>query len=317
MVRWRDILNIDVTTYKSDGGNQLKGFLENVVRRTGPQYLFEGAQELIVSGNELVSNPEHSLSLLVYSGLNPDTVLLGPEYESELVTKARKQKYTPDPNSFFQGSNLVLPRNAALDSQYKSFEHWTGVNEVKHISLWLLAALRSMYGLDLHSSLEVEIPLPGEARPGRLDVVAKWTNKLVCLEAKTSIADAIKDGRFVEQIPKYRKQIVETCHELGLDTLESSVLLAPGGSESDLKCRDSELRASPIGQKFLEVCSKNEIKFITANAVWQMVVCELVAENSPYELTSAIEKLENSTHLLGLTSAGFVSKNSTIEKWVI
>lgn len=317
MVRWRDILNIDVTTYKSDGGNQLKGFLKNVVRRTGPQYLFEGAQELIVSGNELVSNPEHSLSLLVYSGLNPGTVLLGSEYESEIGTKARNQKYAPDPNSFFQGSNLVLPKNVALDSQYKSFEHWTGVNEVKHISLWLLAALRSMYGHDLHSSLEVEIPLPGEARPGRLDVVAKWTNKLVCLEAKTSISDAIKDGRFVEQIPKYRKQIVETCHELGLDTLESSVLLAPGGSESDLKCRDSELRASPIGHKFLEACSKNEIKFITANAVWQMVVCELVEENSPYEFKSAIEKLENSPHLLGLTSAGFVSKNATIEKWVI
>lgn len=316
MASWRDILNINVTTYKSEDGNQLKGFLKNLVRRTGPQYLFDGAQELIVSGDELAANPEHSLSLLVYSGLNPDDVHLGPSFESALVAQAPNQKYTPDPRTFFQGSNLVLPRNSALDAQYKSFDNWTGVNEVKHVSLWLLAALRSIYGLDLPSALEVGIPLPGEARPGRLDVVAKWTNKLVCFEAKTSIADAIEDRRFVEQVPKYRKQIGETCHELGLDHLDSSILLAPGGSESDLSCVDGQLKASPVGDKLLELCSQYGIKFITANAVWQLLVCKLAEENSAYELMTAIDKLDGSPGLLGLTSAGFVTQNSTIEEWV-
>lgn len=316
MTGWRDILNIDVATYKSDGGNQLKGFLENLVHRTGPQYLFDGAQELVVEGNELVANPDHSLSLLVYSGLNRGAVHLGPAFESALGANVPNQKYTPDPATFFQGSNLVLPKNSGLASQFNSFEHWTGVNEVKHISLWLLAALRSMYGVDLASALEVKIPLPGEARPGRLDVVAKWAEKLVCFEAKTSISDAIKDRRFVEQVPKYRTQIVQTCHELGLETIDSSVLLAPGGSESDLKGQDGELKTSPIGRKLLEVCSKYGIKFITANALWQMVVCDLTVENSPYELMTAIDKLENSPNLLGLTSAGFVSQNSTLEIWV-
>lgn len=315
MASWRDTLNIDVTTYKSDAGNQLKGFLENLVRRTGPQYLFDGTQELIVSANELVANPEHTLSLLVYAGLNPDVVHLGPTFESVLGSKTVNQKYTPDPSTFFQGSNLVLPKNSALDSQFKSFEHWTSVNEVKHISLWLLAALRSLYGVDLPSALEVTIPLPGEARPGRLDVVAKWADQLVCFEAKTSIADAIKDRRFEEQVPKYRKQIVETCHELGLSGIISSVLLCPGGSESELKCVDGEIRASPVGQKLLEVCSKYGIKFITANAVWQMVASKLAVENSHYELMTAIAKLKNSPNLLGLTSAGFVLANSTVEKW--
>jgi hypothetical protein len=316
MASWREVLEIDVTTYKSDGGNQLKGFLENLVRRTGPQYLFDGAQELIVSSNALDANPEHSLTLLVYAGLNPDVIKLGTKFESSLGAKEGSQKYMPDPSTFFQGSNLVLPKNSALDSQFKSFEHWTSVNEVKHISLWLLAALRSMYGRDLPSALEVEIPLPGEARPGRLDVVAKRADKLLCFEAKTSISDAIKERRFVEQVPKYRKQIVQTCNELNLDNIVSSVLLAPGGSESDLKCIDGELKPSPIGRKLLAVCSQYGIKFITANAIWQMLACHLAAENSPSELMSAIEKLEKSPNLLGLTSAGFVSEGSIIEKWV-
>ena len=250
MGNWRDVLNIDLAIYKSERGNQLKGFLEDNVRRIRPQFLFDGAQELRVSGNELVANPDHSLGLLVYAGLNPQIVKLGPTFESLLTDAPSSPQYSPDPNSFFQGSNVVLPKNSALNAHFKSFEQWTAVNEVKHVSMWLLAAVRSLYGVNLPSTLEVEIPLPGEARSGRLDVVAKVSDKLICFESKTSISDAVREGRYTEQVPKYRQQILQTCHELGHDSGVESIYMVTGGSESDLKCIDGELKATAIGQKF-------------------------------------------------------------------
>lgn len=312
---WQEVLNLEVDTYQTEAGNQLKGFLSNKVRRSGPQYLFDGAQELTVLANQLVSNPDHSLALLVYAGLHPETVKLGPMFQSVVGSEVHSGTFTPDPGTFFQGSNLVLPKNQALDSRFKSFEQWTGVNEVKHISLWLLAALRSLYGSDLQSALEVEIPLPGEARSGRLDVVAIQSDKLICFEAKTSINDAIKDRRFVEQVPKYKKQILQTCQELGLAELHASVILTTGGSESDLKCVNATLRPTTVGQKLLEVCYQHGIRFITANAVWQILVSKLLPTGQVYDLTSALEILASSNGILGLTSAGFIMQDMSLEPW--
>jgi hypothetical protein len=317
MGAWRKILSIEVTTYKSEGGNQLKGFLANKSLRTGPQYLFDGAKELDVSNNELRANPGHSLALLVYAGLNPNLVKIGASFESVLSEAKVTSKYTLEPNTFFQGTNLVLPRNSALDAQFKSFEHWTSVNEVKHVSIWLLATIRSLYGVQLPSTLEVEIPLPGEARSGRLDVVAKLSDTLLCLEAKTTIADAIKDGRFVEQIPKYRQEIAKTFQDLQHESEDAEVFLVTGGSESDLKCADGVLTVTPIGQRLIDACSQHGIKFVTANAFWQTLAAKLVKEDSSFDLMSALTKMKNSSNFVGLTSAGFVSKNSTVEKWEV
>lgn len=314
---WREVLNIEVVTYQSEGGNQLKGFLGNAVRMSRPRYLFDGAQELSVINDQLVASSEHSLTLLVYAGLQPERVGLGNSFESVLVNEVLDSLPVPNPAQFFQGSNLVLPRNDALDSQYRSFEHWTQVNEVNHVSLWLLAAIRSLFGADLPSALEVEIPLPGEARPGRLDVVARHGNQLVCLEAKTSIADAVKDRRFVEQVPKYRKEILQTCVELGLDEMVPTVLLVTGGSEADLRCSDGSLATTPVGQKLLEICAQHGIKFITANAVWQILAAKLASKGGEWDLSSAIEHLDTSPNLIGLTTAGFVNCEHGLEYWAV
>jgi hypothetical protein len=317
MSNWRDVLNIEVATYLSEGGNQLKGFLDNSVRMTRSRFLFDGAQELSVVNDDLVASPEYSLALLVYAGLHPNSVKLGSSFESLLEGQAPDLLQVPSPVNFFQGNNLVLPKNKALDSHFRSFEHWTQVNEVNHISLWLLAALRSLFGKDLPSTLEVEIPLPGEARPGRLDVLARRGNQLICLEAKTSIGDAVKDRRFVEQVPKYKREILKTCEGLGLDDLAPTVVLATGGSESDLRSTDGLLRPTAVGHKFLTICVENEITFITANAIWQLLAAKLTAKDVRQDLASALEMLEKSPNLIGLTTAGFVNREHGLESWPI
>lgn len=315
MNNWKDVLNIKVATYNSFSGSQLKGFLKDSVKRVRPHFLFEGSIEITVVNESLQSNSDQSLSLLVYSALNPEIVGLGPSFESVLAASDTPIEFNPSPKSFFKGTNLVLPKNSALDSKFISFEEWTSVNEVKHIALWLLAAFRGIYGKDLHSSLEVEIPLPGEDRPGRLDVLARFPQELLCIEAKTSISDAVKDRRFIEQVPKYKKEIDNSCLELGIPVTFSNIFVVVGGSEEDLRCEAGSLESSAIGEKFLEMCSLHKIKFVTANAIWQCLALKLVNESTSHDILTALRTLADSEDFIGLTSAGFISNEGKIALW--
>lgn len=309
MSPWREILNLNVQVYQSIEGSQLRGFLKGQVKKEVPHFLFEGAKELIVSDEVPLANPSYSLSLLVYAGLSPAQVSLGEKFESVLPKSNHHAALLASVETFFRGNSLQLPKNNALDAQFKSFDQWTAVNEVKHISLWLLAALRSLYGQSLPSSLEVEIPLPGEARPGRLDVVAKPSENIICFEAKTSISDAIKDRRFIEQVPKYRGEIALTAEKLGLVSKEPLIYLATGGNETDIKSRDFQVQTTPVGMKLLEICETHNIKFITANAVWQILAMKLVSPEKYLDLETILVRLNETKDFLGLSSGGFIRKD--------
>lgn len=316
MLSWQEVLNLNLQTYASVEGSQLRGFLLDQIKRQGPQYLFDGARELIVVDNHLKSNLGHSLSLLVYAALHPQVISLGSTFQSQLLTSPELANFDPNPETFFKGNNVSLPRNKALDSTFKSFEHWTGVNEVKHVSMWLIAALRGVFGVHLPSALEVEIPLPGEPRPGRLDVVAKLENQILCFEAKTSISDAIKDRRFVEQVPKYKKEIITTASGVGIATDQPLIFLVTGGAEDDLRCRNGVLSPSPVGMKLLEICQRHDIKFVTANAIWQMLATSLVRKDVAVDLLFSLSQLNSRGDYLGLTSAGFITKARSVEQGV-
>ena len=316
MTSWQDVLNLRVEIYKSIGGSQLRGFLLREIRKEVPQFLFDGSKELTVADNKLKSNPGHSLALLVYAALSPEKITLGGNYQSLLSNEIASQTHTPDPSSFFKGSNVQLPRNTALDSAFRSFELWTATNEVKHVSMWLIAAIRGLLGSSIPSALEVEIPLPGEPRPGRLDVVALVNGRVVCFEAKTSISDAIKDRRFVEQVPKYKKEISNTATELGLAGASPLIFLATGGSEEDLRCTNGTLSASPVGEKLIRICERHELKFVTANAIWQILAKSLIQPEGSIDLTSVLSHLDTVESFVGLTSAGFITKAGSVEKGI-
>lgn len=312
MPKWEEVLNLDVEVFQSLNGSQLNGFLAGIVKKVGPQYLFDGAKEIVVDSQEAVANPNYSLSLLVYAALNPSTVSLGPRFESVIPRKENPKELPPLIDKFFGGTNLALPQNSALDSRFRSFDKWTEIDEVKHISLWLLAAVRGFYSNSVRSGLEIKIPIPGESRPGRLDVVALYEQRLICFEAKTSISEAIKDRRFIEQVPKYRKEIKSASATAGLANTDPLIFLATGGSESDLKAKDYKLNPSAVGKKLLEVCDRHHIKFVTANAIWQLLAIRLIAPERAVGLDQLLKTLDETESFLGLTSAGYITQDEHI-----
>lgn len=312
MPRWEEVLSLDVEVFQSVDGSQLNGFLAGIVKKVGPQYLFDGAKEIVVDSHEAVANPNHSLSLLVYAALNPAVVSLGPRFESVIPRKETPQELTPPIDEFFRGTNLTLPQNSALDSRYRSFDKWTETDEVKHLSLWLLAAVRGLYSNSVRSGLEIKVPIPGESRPGRLDVVALREHSLICFEAKTSLSDAIKDRRFIEQVPKYRKEITTALAAAGLENTDSLIFLATGGSENDLKAKDYKLNPSAVGRKLLEVCDRHQIKFVTANSIWQLLATRLLRPERALGLEKVLKTLEETEGFLGLTSAGYITRDEHV-----
>jgi hypothetical protein len=315
MADWRDVLNLNIPIYKSIEGSQLRGFLEGVVKKLSPEYLFDETTEIVVKDDELTHDPERSLALLVYSALSPEVVTLGPNYESRIKPFECRKDRIPSPEDFFKGDSLILPRNKSLDSKFRSFEEWTSVNEVKHVSVWLAAALKGIFGSGLQFSLEVDIPLRGEPRPGRLDVVGLLDNEFICFEAKTTISDAVRDGRFIEQIPKYKREIFKTAKDMKYDNLKPIVLLAIGGNEQDLRADKGVLRTSPLGQRLIEICLRNNIKFITANAVWQILASTLEGRTSGSKFLEGLDLLYGSHELIGLTSAGYIASDGQISPY--
>lgn len=310
---WRNILESTVDVFSHVDGNQLVGLLNAQKEKSKVKYLFPNAHELKVYNDELVANPAESLSLLVYAGMHPDAVSLNSAWGSQLespgvhASAIKKQQ-----RLFFSGTSVVLPISTLISAKYTSFEEWSGSNETEHLSPWLYCAVRSIWGFDVRASLEVEIPLFGERRAGRLDVVALIDDYLLCFESKTSIVDAVRDLRFIEQLPKYKQQIADS---VGL--MRSKVRIRPltylvlGGGEKDLMAENSVLLNSIVGAHFLDLCNRFNVRFLTANAVWQLVAQKILGR-SEGEILKDIERVYSDPQLLGLTSAGYIDSSGKI-----
>jgi hypothetical protein len=310
---WRDILESTVDIFSHVDGSQLVGLLNAQKEKSKVKYLFPNAHELRVDNDELVANPAESLALLIYAGIHPDTVSLNSAWGSQLGRPgAHASEIKKQQKLFFSGTSVVLPISTLIGAKYTSFEEWSGSNETEHLSPWLYCAVRSIWGFDVRASLEVEIPLFGERRAGRLDVVALIDEFLVCFEAKTSIVDAVRDMRFIEQLPKYKQQIAESVGLMGANSgLRPLTYLVLGGGEEDLMAENSVLIDSTIGAHFLDLCKRFDVRFVTANAVWQLVAQKILGRPER-EILMDIEKVYSDPQLLGLTSAGYIDSTGKI-----
>ena len=303
---------IKVKKYKDPNkdGNQLVGFLREDEKRSDNLYLFEDAQEVTCEENQLVCNHNNSLSLLTYAALNRKEIYLGSSFESRIDINQIDSKVIEKSEAFFSGKNIKLPKNTALDSKYRSFEEWSSTKETTHISPWIYAAFQGIFGEETVGTTELHIPLPGEKRPARLDVVTliKSKNCLFIFEAKTSIQSAQEEARFTEQVPRYSQASKETLR--CFPGFSSETILIVGGNENDHLPSSSNGSISPsnAGKDFLKKCSDNNVKFVTANALWQLLVLNIISNGSgDFVLKTFTELSEN---YQGLTSAGFISKSN-------
>jgi hypothetical protein len=84
-----------------------------------------------------------------------------------------------------------------------------------------------------------------------------------------------------------------------------------------LKCVNGSLVTSAIGEKLIRICERHEIKFVTANAIWQILATNLIRPASPIDLVAVLSRLETAENFVGLTSAGYITKDGSVEESVI
>lgn len=190
-----------------------------------------------------------------------------------------------------------------LKHPYMSLEKFTGVDETTNIQPWAAGLLGVMSSDESRVSMEIPVFNTDYDRNGRLDIGIMVDDYFLAIESKISLDDALKDERFIEQHVKYTVEIEKCTHNYTYLTLF-------GGKETDLFPPNSEYCTGKIGDKskrFYEMIGKNEILFITANALW-CLCCKYLEEGSSYCWNNIIIDIFSDPECVGLCSAGKIVK---------
>jgi NAD-dependent dihydropyrimidine dehydrogenase PreA subunit len=186
-------------------------------------------------------------------------------------------------NDPFNGKQLDMPNYTGADRKLKSLSDFTSTKETKHIALWA-TELFNFLSKSENSRMgkEIEIVKSTKPRDGRLDAcIISDDNILVC-ETKVDLDTLLTENRFVVQIPSYKaecQRIIDAHNKKPSPNKKLQIYLLIGGNESDLYPPDSEYCTSNVGekaQKFYSQLVKYDIKFISADALWLMVLYSLL-----------------------------------------
>jgi hypothetical protein len=303
---------IKIHTHQPIESNKLHGLIDGLT--TGYHYdiLGNDFHELDMIEGDLVSNPHASLAIGIYVALDSSkTLSLGDNFETQ-INAPQSTMTLAEVSKFFRGDSYTLPRNLEIGAKFRNFEDWTSVSEEKHLSLWLYALLSYLLPRSIQIGKEVDIPLKGYPRPGRLDACGIYKDKLLNLEAKISIKDAVKDQRYRSQIPEYNRAIATTILKSSRPELMFSNFLVVGASEFDLRVESDTLHSTVLGKEFLKQCRNSEIKFITSNALWCLLMGILAGAYDFEEVRDFLFFSLDDDEILGLTSAGTISNKMQI-----
>lgn len=207
-------------------------------------------------------------------------------------------------------SNLVkMPlAKQTLRNPMPSLCEFTATNETSHIQPWAAGLVNNIGTRKTRVGMEVPVFNEDYDRNGRLDVCAIIGKRLLAIETKTCLDDALKDERFVEQQSKYIDKISEA-------TTDFRYLTLFGGKETDLLPESHPLCSGKSGkktQRFYSIVTKNNIKFLSAPALW-CVACLFIANGEKYAWDTFLFDIFQDNRCLGLLSAGkVVSDNELI-----
>jgi ferredoxin len=170
----------------------------------------------------------------------------------------------------------------SFNTNYKSFEKYTGIKETTNISVWGGNAVRYLFGEDAKIGLEIPLTIGGRDRNGRLDICVLSKNTLIVIEAKIGLKKLIAEGRYEAQILAYDEELT------GLNLEEkykfSSIkLLLIGDDETDLLPQDHEYCSSRVGnlsQIFYKSILKHGIQFISARGLLSLTMSKFIDPNS-------------------------------------
>ena len=208
----------------------------------------------------------------------------------------------------FNGKPISAPKviTDLRKHPYDSLKSFTSTNETSNIQPWAAGLLGKMSSNNSRVSMEIPVFNTDYPRNGRLDIGVMVNNRLLVVESKTSLDDALKDERFLEQQVKYTNEI---------DKITSDYLYLTlfGGEEKDLFPPNSRYCSGKIGgksQRFYEMAVDNNIKFVTANALW-CLCCRYLEVGSEYCWDSILKKIFNDAECIGIISAGKVLNNNS------
>lgn len=239
--------------------------------------------------------------------INPITFFIPSKQKVENFNKEEFLK------NIFSGSIIRLPYFNILDEhieKFSRFEDYTKKDEINNIAIWILAAFQYLSIGSIRTGKELEINQDNNPRDGRLDVAVLKNNRTISIETKTDLKSLLSENRFISQISGYKKE----CLKLNKQYLNSSdvfVLLVIGGEETDLfptghpDC--STGKVGNISKLFYRKIIDNNIKFISANALWSLVAYKFITGNE-LDLLELLFSLMQNKNTLGLLSAGLVVK---------
>ena len=165
----------------------------------------------------------------------------------------------------------------------RSFSEFTSHHETLHISLWGCSVLNFLSSNDTSRiGKEIEILKSNNPRDGRLDICVISGNKIIICESKTNFDYLINENNYRLQVPSYNNECRKLIDEHNAKNKCSKVFqiyLLIGGEETDLLPPDHPMCTSIVGKKakrFYADIIKHNIKFISANALWLMMLRSMV-----------------------------------------
>jgi hypothetical protein len=203
--------------------------------------------------------------------------------------------------------------SSTVNESFSRFENYTKKDEVNNIALWILSSLKYCSVGNIKLGKELEINQENNPRDGRLDVVAIKEKAVLVIETKTDTRSLLAENRFTSQINSYTEECLKYT-EMYLRSSNVLVLLAVGGEETDLyptghpDCITGNV--GDISKIFYEKVISNNIKFISANALWSLVSYKHLT-NKNVDIFNLLEKVFSNKEVVGLLSGGIVKKSDS------
>lgn len=235
------------------------------------------------------------------------SVQQGPLSEDERAELRRKV------GCFFNGNPFPVPEKI-VGGRRISLETYTAEKETKHLSTWAASVLKFLSG-DSHSyvGLEIEILRAKKPRDGRIDVCARSGDDVLIVESKVSLEKAVTEGSFHIQMKGYLEEsekFISKYNKLFDASLRRYAILLIGGRESDLLPPGHKSNTGVVGgynKRFYEIVEREKIKFVSATALWCLLVWSVVAGRKLH-WDLVCEDVLFKKNVFGLLSGGIVAK---------
>ena len=198
--------------------------------------------------------------------------------------------------------NFTGTRLESKNTNYSSFEEFTSVNETSNISIWAGIMLQFIFGDRAKLGLEINFPIKGRDRDGRLDICVIDDETILLIESKISLTKLISEKRYVAQILSYEEEMKELLANQNKNFNFIKLLLI-GGDETDLLPPDHELCTSKVGNLgmiFYGSLMKTGIQFISSRALLSLAMKKIINKND--DINAVLIGIFSNSKNIGLVS---------------